>query len=264
MAFERRTLGRTDLVVSPFGIGGGYRIGPTSIEWAFEHGINYFFWAPWVPTYRSMEKCLKRLLPRHRDEIVIATAAYSWLLPGSIERAVGKHLRRLKIDHIDLFILGWVMRESQQRAVDELVQIQERGLVRYLGFSGHKQAMILHMAQRWPLFDVLMVRYNAAHRGAEHEIFSHLDAKDRQGTVAFNALKHGAMLKRPRGWPKGKPIPTVRQCYRFVLSHSRVDLCLSGPSKLDHVRELVEIIEEGAMSPEELSFMREYGDARHG
>jgi len=61
--------------------------------------------------------------------------------------------------------------------------------------------MILHMAQKWPIFDVLMVRYNAAHRGAEHEIFSHLDEKDRQGIVAFNALKHGAMLKRPRGWP---------------------------------------------------------------
>jgi aryl-alcohol dehydrogenase-like predicted oxidoreductase len=264
MAFERRTLGRTGLFVSPFGIGGGYRIDSTSIEWAFEHGINCFFWAPWVPTYRSMERCLKQLLTRHRDEIVIATAPYSWLLPGSIERAVRKHLRRLKIDYIDLFLLGWVMRESQQRAVDELVRIKEQGLVRYLGFSGHKQPVILHMAQRWPIFDVLMVRYNAAHRSAEHEIFSHLDEKDRQGIVVFNALKHGAMLKRPRGWPEDRPIPTVRQCYRFVLSHPRVDLCLSGPSKLDHVKELVEIIEEGAMSPDELSFMREYGDARHG
>jgi len=102
MAFERRTLGRTGLFVSPFGIGGGYRIDSTSIAWAFEHGINYFFWAPWVPTYRSMERCLKQLLPRHRDEIVIATAPYSWFLPGSIERSVRKHLRRLKIDYIDL------------------------------------------------------------------------------------------------------------------------------------------------------------------
>jgi len=48
------------------------------------------------------------------------------------------------------------------------------------------------------------------------------------------------------------------------MAHPRVDLCLSGPSKLDHVKELVEIIEEGTMSPDELSFMREFGDARHG
>ncbi len=263
MAFERRTLGRTNLSVSPFGIGGGYGIDENSIEWAFEHGINYFFWAPWVPTYRSMERCLKRLLIGHRDEIVIATAPYSWLFPGSIERTVTKHLHRLGTDHIDLFLLGWVMRESQQRAVDELARIKEKGLVRFVGFSGHKRPMILHMAQRWPVFDVLMVRYNAAHRGAENEIFSHLDEKDRQGIVAFNALKHGAMLKRAKGWPESKPIPTARQCYRFVLSHPGVDLCLSGPRKLEHVKELVKIIEEGTMSPDELSFMREFGDARH-
>lgn len=262
MPFERRTFGRTGLVVSPFGIGGGYGIKGDSIEWAFEHGINYFFWTPWLPTYRSMERCLKRLLPGHRDEIVIATAPYSWLFPGSIERAVRKHLRRLQIDHIDLFLLGFVMQESQQRAVEELTRIKEKGLVRCVGFSGHKRPMILRMAQRWPIFDVLMVRYNAAHRGAEYEIFSHLDDKDRQGIVAFNVLKHGAMLKRPKGWLKSRPVPTVRQCYRFVLSHPSVDLCLSGPSKLEHVKELVKIIEEGPMTPGELSFMREFGDAR--
>lgn len=263
MRFERRTLGRTDLVVSPLGIGGGYGINDSSIEWAFEHGINCFFWAPWVPTYRSMERCLKRLLPGHRDEIVIATAPYSWLFPGSIERAAEKHLRRLRIGCIDLFLLGWVMRESQERAVGELVRIKEKGLVRYVGFSGHKRSIILRVAQRWPLFDVIMVRYNASHKRTENEIFSHLDEKDPQGIVAFNALKHGAMLKRPKRWPKSRPVPTARQCYRFVLSHPSVDLCLSGPSRLEHVKELVKTIEEGPMSPDELSFMREFGDARH-
>jgi aryl-alcohol dehydrogenase-like predicted oxidoreductase len=88
MGFEPRTLGKTNLVVSPLGIGGGYGVDGNSIEWAFEHGINYFFWAPWVPTYRPMERGLRSLLPRHRDEIVIATAAYFWLFPASIERAV--------------------------------------------------------------------------------------------------------------------------------------------------------------------------------
>lgn len=264
MEFERRTLGRTDLLVSPFGIGGGYGIDEDSIEWAFEHGINYFFWASWLPTYRSMERCLKRLLPGHRDEIIIATAPYSWLFPGSIERTVEKHLRRLGTDHIDLFLLGWVVRESQHRAIDELVRVKEKGQVRFVGFSGHNRSRILHMARRWPVFDVLMVRYNAAHRGAEDEIFSHLDKDNRQGIVAFNALRHGAMLKRPKGWTKNRPIPTARQCYRFVLSHPSVDLCLCGPKKREHVKELVNTIEEGTMAQDELTFMREFGDARHG
>ena len=106
MTFQRRTLGRTGLEVSPFGIGGGYGIDEQSIEWAYDHGINYFFWSPWMPTYRRLERCLKRLLPTQRDKIVVATAPYSWLFPGSIERSVKKHLRRLEINQIDLFILG--------------------------------------------------------------------------------------------------------------------------------------------------------------
>jgi predicted aldo/keto reductase-like oxidoreductase len=71
------------------------------------------------------------------------------------------------------------------------------------------------------------------------------------------------MLKRPKEWPKNRPIPTVSQAYRFVLSHPKVDLCLSGPSKLEHVKELAKIMEEGPMSQEEKTFIREFGDARH-
>jgi len=264
MAFERRILGKTDLVVSPFGMGGGYGIGGNAVEWAFEHGINYFFWASWLPTYRPMEKSLKRLLPGYRGEIVVATAVYFALFPDSIKRTVEKHLRRLRIDHIDLFLIGWVMRESQERAIEELLRVKEQGFVRYIGFSGHKRPLILHMVQKWPVFDVLMVRYNAINRGAEDEIFSQLGEKDRQGIVAFNALKHGAMLKRPKTWSKNRPIPTVSQSYRFVLTHPSIDLCLSGPSKLDHVKELVKIVDEGPLPQDEISFMHEFGNVSHG
>jgi len=264
MAFERRVLGRTNLSVSPIAIGGGYGIGEDALEWAFEHGINTFFWAPWLFTYRPMERCLKRLLPTHREEIVVITAAYSWLLPGSLERAARNHLRRLGISHIDLLVLGLAMRESQRGAVDALVRLKEQGLVRAIGFSGHDRSLMRHLAQRWPVFDVLMVRYNAAHRGAETDIFGHLDETAGQGIVAFNALKHGAMLRRPGGWPASRPVPTARQCYRFVLSHPCVHLCLAGPRTLGQVKELVGVMGDGPLSPDELTFMREFGDGRHG
>jgi len=80
--------------------------------------------------------------------------------------------------------------------------------------------------------------------------------------VAFTALKHGAMLKRPRGWPAGRPVPTAGQCYRFVLSHPRVHVCLAGPNSLAQVKELVRTMEDGPLSSDELAVMREFGDAR--
>ncbi len=263
MGFERRNLGNTDLEVSSVGVGGGYILPAKDVTWAFDHGINYFFWAPWVPTYRPMEKGLKKLLPDHRDEMVIATAAYSWLRPGSLEGVVSKHLRRLGIEWIDVFHLGWVMREDQERAMEELLGLKEKGLIRTLAFSAHKRKMILRMSGKWP-FDVLMVRYNAAHPGAEEDIFSKLPSTGRPGIVAFNALKHREMMKRPQGWPKDRPVPTARQCYRFVLSNPSVDVCLAGPRSRTQMEDLVKVLEEGPLSPAEMDFMRDFGRVRHG
>jgi len=263
MGFKPRSLGNTDLEVSAAGVGGGYVLRARDVIWAFDHGINYFFWAPWVPTYRSMERGLKKLLPGHRDKMVIASATYSWLQPGSLERTVSKHLRRLGIERIDVFHLGWVMRASQQRAVEELISLKEKGLIRTLAFSAHKREMILQMSRKWA-FDVLMVRYNAAHPGAEEDIFAKLPTSERPGIVAFNALKHGDMMKRPREWPKDRPVPTARQAYRFVLSHPCVDLCLAGPRRRTHMDDLVKVMEEGPLSAEEMDFMKAFGRARHG
>ena len=69
---ERRRFGSTDLRVSLLGVGGGYGIGPDALEFAFDQGINYFFWAPWLPTYRNMRRGLRRLIPGYRDELVIS------------------------------------------------------------------------------------------------------------------------------------------------------------------------------------------------
>jgi aryl-alcohol dehydrogenase-like predicted oxidoreductase len=264
MPFEKRSLGKTDLTVSPFGIGGGYGIDEAALQAAADLGINFFFWSTWMLAYRRMERFLKNHLSNHRDETVIATAPYSWIFPGSVERSAEKHLRRLGIERIDLFILGAVMKENQERAVEELARVKERGLIRFAGFSCHNRAKILRMAQKYSLFDVLMLRYNAAHRGAESEIFDRLDGDNRPGIIAFNALKHGAMLKRPKGWPEDKPIPTAKQAYRFALSHPSVDACFAGVKTLDHVKELAEAAAEGPLSPDELAFLREFGDVRHG
>lgn len=263
MGFSRRSLGRTGLEVSAVGIGGGYGIKSREIRWAFDHGINYFFWAPWMPTYRRMEKGLKDVIASNREDLVIATAAYSWIRSGSIEASVTKHLKRLGLDRIDVFFLGWVMKESQERAIDDLMALKEKGLVRCMGFSGHKRGLMAKLLDKWP-FDVVMVRYNAAHPGAEQDVFPKLPDTDRPGVVAFNALKHGQMLKRPRTWPADRPLPTAAQCYRFALSHPSVDVCLAGPGNARQVEELAGLLEQGPLSAEEMEFMKKFGDARHG
>ena len=56
---------------------------------------------------------------------------------------------------------------------------------------------------------MLMVRYNAAHPGAEQDIFPHVD---RQSTalISYTATRWRKLLKRPRGWTGD--VPTAADC----------------------------------------------------
>jgi aryl-alcohol dehydrogenase-like predicted oxidoreductase len=263
MAFERRKLGQTGLEVSPMGIGGGYGISGDEVQRAFDQGINYFFYGTWIPTYRKMEPGLRELLRSHRDEVVLSSGAYFWMHSSRIAGAVTKHLKRLGTDHIDLFHLAWVMREDQRRAVDVALELKEKGMIRHLAMSGHKRKMLYLLSQQYPI-ESIMVRYNAAHPGAEKDIFTHLPDEGRPGVIAFNALKQGKMISRPRGWSGDRPVPTARQSYRFVLTNPKVDLCLSGAKNAAELDDLLEVIAEGPLSDDEMAFMREFGAVLHG
>lgn len=76
MSFKNRTLGRTGLNVAPFGIGGGYGASKQILEFAFESGINTFFYAPIFPTYTPMMLWLRSKFPAMRDKINLFTASY--------------------------------------------------------------------------------------------------------------------------------------------------------------------------------------------
>jgi predicted aldo/keto reductase-like oxidoreductase len=52
-------------------------------------------------------------------------------------------------------------------------------------------------------------------------------------------------------------------CYRFVLSNPQVDICLNAPSNAKQFGENLKSLERGPLTEEEMSFMREFGDAVH-
>jgi hypothetical protein len=106
-----------------------------------------------------------------------------------------------------------------------------------------------------------MVRYNAAHPGAERDIFPHL-ARRRPTVVAYTATDWRRLLKAPRKW-KGK-VPTAGDCYRFCLSSPHVDVTLCGPGSVAQLDENLKALERGPMEAEELQWMREFGAVVHG
>jgi len=140
--------------------------------------------------------------------------------------------------------------------------MKEKGLVRFIGVSSHNRKLFPRLAADGD-FDVFHLRYNAAHRGAEAETLPFLTGEKRPGVVAFTATRWGKLLD-PKKMPPGETPPTAPDCYRFVLSHPAVDVCMLGAKTIEEMRENLTVLDRGPMNEEELGRMRRIGDHVHG
>jgi len=255
-------LGGTDLSVSRLGIASSYGVPKDAIERAFhEYGINYFYWG--ALRRRGMRDGIRSLIPQHREEIVIAVQSYDktgLIMPWSVERA----LKALKIERADVLILGYYSKAPGKRTIDAAGKLVDRGLVRYLAVSGHNRELFGSLARgevEIPI-DVFMLRYNAAHRGAEQDIFPFLHPDRQFGITVFTATRWGHLLSKRR-MPRGVQPPSASECYRFVLSNPHVHLCVMGPSSMTQFEQGVAALKEGPLSDDEIDRIRRIGDHVH-
>ena len=64
--------------------------------------------------------------------------------------------------------------------------------------------------------------------------------------------------------PPGESAPAASDCYRFVLSHPAVDVCMTGPKNLQQMREALRTLDLGPLGGDELERMRKIGDHIRG
>jgi aryl-alcohol dehydrogenase-like predicted oxidoreductase len=241
------------------GLATNYGVDGEDLEWALEQGVNYVFW---TPNARKVTGSLKAILKRNRESVVLASGPNIGYFGGSIRRGCERLLKKLETDYLDVFQLFWLGRGSAwtSSTIDALVSLRESGMIRAIGASMHNRKRAGRLAEDSPL-DMLMIRYNAAHPGAEQDIFPHL-AKRRPAIVAYTATRWGGLLKRPKGW--GGPLMTAGDCYRFCLSNPHVDLVLTGPKNRQQLQEnLLYVREKGPLSEEEIHWVREFGQIVH-
>jgi aryl-alcohol dehydrogenase-like predicted oxidoreductase len=258
MRFGDRVLGRTGLTVGPLGIGASYRVPAPALERAVESGMNYVYWGS-LRT-EAFAAGLRRLAPV-RDRVVLVVQSYS-RIPAWLTWSVERALRRVGYEHADVLLLGYWTDPVSPRILDAARTLQRRGLVTFLAVSGHDRPALGRLAASGA-FDITHVRYNAEHPGAERDFFPQLPAANRPGVVSFTGTSRGRLLD-PRRTPAGERTPTAGDCYRFVLSHTGVDVCLTGPASAGHVEQAIAARELGPMSPDELAWMRRVGAASRG
>jgi aryl-alcohol dehydrogenase-like predicted oxidoreductase len=259
---EKTTLGRTGLKVSRLGLASGYGIPAASIEKAFhEHGINYFFWS--TPRRKAMETALKNISRSGREKAVIAVQSYDHSGLLSI-RAVDKALKSLGTDYADILILGWHNSIPGGRIMDQCRRLKEDGKIKFIGMSGHKRSTFGRLADMdvSPI-DVFMIRYNAAHTGAETDLFPHVKKESRPGITVYTATSWRKLLKQSK-MPPGEAPLSASDCYRFVLSNPKVDLCHFGPANEEQMNEGLMALDKGPLSDDEMKRIRRIGTFVHG
>jgi aryl-alcohol dehydrogenase-like predicted oxidoreductase len=259
--FSHATLGRNGPRVFRLGLSATYWPGKEAVHRAVNEGVNYFFC---YGIDRQVITFVRDLAPSERSKYVVATGAYNLIWTRQdLRRTLEKRLRQLRTDYIDVFMFLGVMKPNEfpEPVREELQRLKEDGRVRSIGMSCHHRKFFGELASRGAL-DVLMMRYNAAHRGAEQDIFPYLPAFQ-PGVVSYTATRWGYLMRRPKGWPKDGRVPSAGLCYRFVLSNSNVDVCMMAPSNLKHVEENLAAIRQGPLSEDEMQYMREFGSVVH-
>lgn len=253
LSWSKATLGRSGVTVTRLGVASSYGVGADDLEHAFDRGVDFFYWGS--RRRPGFGEGIARLSAKNRSRFQLVVQSYTragWFMRGSLERA----LRELKTDYADFLLLGWWNVPPPARILESALVLQERGLARHLMISCHDRPTFEALA-REPAFDAIMVRYNAAHAGAEREVFPKL-GENPPGVVAYTATRWG-MLVDPSKMPEGERTPRASDCYRFALTNPAVDAVWTGPRDRAELDEALAALERGPLTEEEAAWMRRVG-----
>ena len=246
------------------------------IDYAIEHGVNYFDTSPAYCRGES-EKCLGIALKHHkRDKFYVATklsnfSPDTWSRAASIEMFENS-LKELQVEYIDYLLLHAIGGDSRDMDSEEtfnarfmdngildwLVEQKKKGRIRNLGFSYHGDIDIFDMLLKWHdegryHWDFVQIELNYLDWKWADEINDrNTDAEylyaelEKRGipAVIMEPLLGGRLANVPdpivKKMKKKRPEDTVASwAFRFAGTPKGVLTVLSGMTFMEHLRENV-------------------------
>lgn len=263
----RRAFGRAAEMVSALGVG-GYHLGLVGnqreairiVHAAIDAGVTFMDNA-WEYHEGKSEEILGKALAGRRDSVFLMTKVCTHGRDRRVAmRQLTQSLRRLKTDHLDL----WQVHEcvypndparhfASGGVIEALVEAKERGLVRYVGFTGHKLPEIhLEMLSHDFPFDAVQMPLNcfdATFRSFEQEV---LPEARRCGLAVLGMKSMGG-----EGDAVRKRIVTAEEALRYAMSLP-VATTISGIDSMRVLRQNVRIARGFTpMSAGEMDALRE-------
>ena len=280
---QTRQLGKNGPEVSAIGlgawpIGGGLgRVeeekGIAIVRAAIDNGITLVDTAQ---GYRTSEETLgKALKDGYRERCFLATKVSGDYSRRGIEQAIADSLRKLDVDHVDLYqIHGWNPKYPIEESMEAMARLQEQGKARFIGVSNfdarqmeqaYETAPFQSNQPRYPMFDrgiepedipccermgigilahstlgkgLLTGRYRAGHRFPEDD--------ERSGFPQFQGeafARYCALADRLSEVAADKGISLVQLAIAWVLRLPAVTCALVGAKSVAQVKEHVSATE---------------------
>lgn len=285
---QQRTLGRTNLSVSPLGFGGseiGYR-GATQetvtrlLNAALDAGLNVIDTAE---CYKNSEELIGQAVSHRRRDYSLFTKVgheHGWDKPHdwsaeSIGRSIDRSLKRLRTDRVDLVQLHSCGVEVLERgeATAALQRAKEQGKTRFIGYSGDDQPALF--AVKSGLFDTLQTSISIADQQAIDLLLP--VARERNiGVIVKRPIANAAWrdAKEPKGayhhtywqrlralrydflkeWDQAEDAASI--ALRFALSQPGVHTAIVGTQNPERWRANADLLNTGPLPQREIDAIR--------
>jgi predicted aldo/keto reductase-like oxidoreductase len=223
---------------------GNTHLRPDDVEHAIARGLNYLNWCGHPD---GMSRAVAAL-GGSRDQVVVA-AQFQARSAADAAREFASMQDQLRTERIDVVTLYYV--ESEQEwgeitgpggAWEYLAEQKCRGRVKLIGLTSHQRRLAAAWAGSGRL-DLLMIRYNAAHRGARREVFPTTSARGIP-VVAFTGLRWRALLAPTPADPAGFQPPGAADWYRFCLAEPAIAVVLTAPGDRRELEENLALLDD--------------------
>jgi len=263
----KRPFGRVAETVSALALG-GYHLGNIGtqreairiVHGAIDAGITFMDNA-WEYHEGESEERMGKALVGRRDQVFLMSKVCTHGRDRTVAmRQLAQTLRRLKTDHLDLWqVHECVYPNDPSRhfatggVIEALVEAKERGLVRYVGFTGHKSPDIhLEMMSHDFPFDSVQMPLNCFD-GTFRSFEQHVLPEARRRELAVLGMKSMG----GEGDAVAKRIVTADEALRYAMSVPGVTTTVSGIDSMRVLRQNVRIAQSFTpMSADEMASLR--------
>ena len=166
---------------------GGTHLAVADVRHAIDRGIRFL---NWCGTPDSLSRTIAELGPRRQD--VMVCVQFEARTAVQADQELSSILRELRTDYVDVVTYYYVESSDEWQEIIGPAgahaycrRAQEEGRIRLIGLTSHQRTLAASWAATG-LLDLLMIRYNAAHRGAETEILPTLMSASSAPTIWYS------------------------------------------------------------------------------